>query len=142
MKPRVKTYIFFILFFFLALGFSYAQFLFPFPDKGEVYLKVYLNKNSDIIEISKIVSVDSKTLPQSTIVYAYANKIEYYNLLRSGFSFEILNHPSDLKENVKMFERTNKDIFTWDAYPVYNSYLDMMISFQTDFSHLCKIYKM
>ncbi|OFY29630.1 MAG: hypothetical protein A2275_15845 [Bacteroidetes bacterium RIFOXYA12_FULL_35_11] len=141
LKLLLISVILFVLLFFSALNSAFAQPLFPFPGKGEIYIKIYIKDNTDLIHLSKIVSIDSKTKPESTNVYAYANKTDFINLLKSGYSFEILKHPADLSNEAKMFSGFFKEIYTWDAYPAYSSYVDLMYSFQNNYSHLCKIHK-
>lgn len=103
--------------------------------KGEVYFKCIIPDRTAIDQLTRIVSVDNV---KGTDVYAYANTKEFNNFLLLNLSYEILPHPGDLI-TPKMFNYEKGKANTWDAYPTYTSYVQIMQQFAATYPQLCQI---
>lgn len=109
-----------------------------FGDKGEVYFKFTIYSPEEIHNLTKIVSIDHKTVGKH--VFAYANKKEFEQFLKLNIQYELLPHPGSLT-NPKMKDEV--DISTlneWDFYPTYEGYVSMMYQFEQAFPELCDVF--
>jgi len=101
-----------------------------FPDKGEVYFSFQYDTKHQLNTLSKIVSIDHKT--NSEIAYAYANKKEFSEFLNLNIDYKII------KEEPKNFSNISKS--SWNYYPTYQEYIDMMQAFSDSFPTICKLH--
>ena len=83
-------------------------------------------------KITRIISVDSF---QNGKVEANAIDKELRKLEELGFSYSIL--PA-VTHNVKMSDNL-RDLREWDSYPSYESYVEIMYQFATDFPEICSV---
>ncbi|MBI5217448.1 MAG: T9SS type A sorting domain-containing protein [Bacteroidia bacterium] len=138
MKSIIQIFI--ILLFFPI--FSFAQKILPvddyFKNKGEIYFKIYVSSKKEINDLSNIISIDEKTRPGFFVVYAYANEREFKIFSELNYEYEILPHPGDLLKEPKILT-DSKGINSWDSYPAYQTYIDMMNQYQTDYPNQCEI---
>ena len=101
-----------------------------FSEKGEIYFSFeYINK-SQLNQISDVVSIDHKT--NSELAYAYANKKEFSEFLKLDIDYKII------KKKPKNFSTINKS--SWNYYPTYQEYVDMMTAFADSFPNICKLH--
>jgi len=108
-------------------------------ERGEVYLKFFVLTKSSINYLTNLISIDNiKPLPLGYEVYAYANERELNNLSKYNLAFEILRHPADVEEIYKTAD-SPEELLGWDTYPTYNTYVDIMNQFQSQYPNLCKI---
>jgi len=105
-----------------------------FDQKGEVYFKFKLDSKMILNELSTVISIDDV---RDDFVYAYANEKEFNSFLKHGIAYSILKHPGDV-DNVSM-SSSIEEIKSWNTYPTYDAYVQMMYQFQTQYPDLCKI---
>jgi hypothetical protein len=108
-------------------------------EKSEVYLS--LDSSQFNADLNLALSLDYF---QNGLIYAYANK-EAVNMLNSlGVNYKIERSPGDIDfdPNMKSWEEilAHKGEKSWDYYPTYSAYVNMMYQFQTDHPNLVKIY--
>lgn len=106
-----------------------------FPDgRPETYFRFILPPGADLKEISRIISIDCR---KADTVYAYANPAEFERFWQLNIPFERLTAPSLLRKPV--MKSTTKGLLAWDAYPTYDSYVQMMNNFASSYPGLCKL---
>ena len=103
-----------------------------FNQRGEINFYFKYNNKNQLNDISKIVSIDHKT--NSETAYAYANKKEFIKFLNLGIDYDIIEH------NSIKFISNNKS--SWNYYPSYNEYVDLMTQFADSFPSICKIHNL
>jgi hypothetical protein len=86
--------------------------------------------------ITQKVSIDNI---KGDTIYAYANQKELDALIKLGYKFEKLPHPSTLAAKSLTMATTVAEMANWDKYPTYEVYRAMMKKFETDYSNLCKL---
>lgn len=128
-------YYFLITFLFLASirGFS-ADETEIFAERPEIYFRFPIQSRAEIGTITRIVAIDNVI---GDTVYAYANRSEFDRFKALQKSYEILTSPG-LMRKIKMSDRSIKS-FTWDSYPTYPAYRDMMYRFAADYPGICRI---
>ena len=104
-----------------------------FVANREVYFR--FTAPPDIINnLSSLISIANV---RGDSVYAYANEKEYLSFLNYGIPCAILQPPGLLNE-IKMKDDP-ASINSWDSYPTYNAYVQLMTQFQTSHPGICKI---
>ncbi|MCP4178423.1 MAG: T9SS type A sorting domain-containing protein [bacterium] len=110
----------------LNLFTSYGQnhrFMFEVKDKE------ILNELSGIISIDKVIN---------NKVWAYANEKEFDDFQK--YNIDIKNLPlNDSKGKALTMAQSLLDIQTWDKYPTFELYQEMLYKYAEDFPNLCKI---
>ncbi len=107
--------------------------------KSEVYVSFDVDDLSN--NLNYHLSVD---LIENNIVYAYANNWSFAELLKENIPFNIEKHPGDVDFDVNMKsweeiqDKGSKN--TWDYYPTYDAYVNMMYQFAEDFPEMCEIH--
>lgn len=109
-----------------------------FKDRGEVYFTFSIHTDTDIEALSRMLSIDG--ISDGLQVYAYANKKEFSEFLLQGFDYKILQHPGTLIQPRMLDEVDIKAIDSWDFYPTYDAYVDMMYQFEADFPDICDVF--
>ncbi len=108
--------------------------------KGEVYYFFSKPEREVFSEIINIVSVDNIAGEK---VYAYANTAEFQQFLEYNISYTVLEHPGDVDFDLNMMtweELSQRDLTeSWDFYPTYEAYVDLMYHFEAEFPELVKI---
>lgn len=104
-------------------------------ERGEVYFKFVKPLNVKADALSGIISVDN--IDYEGNVYAFANAKEFEKFEALNIDYTLLYNSSELAE-VSMYDGS-KDAYDWDAYPTYETYVEMMYQFQTDFPDLCTV---
>lgn len=109
--------------------------------KGEVYFSFDRPGLKSLPEILKTISLD-KTGPD--LFFAYANADQFEQFLAWNIPFRVLEHPGDANVDLNMKtwpELKQKDLISsWDFYPTYEAYVDLMTSFENEYPALCRIY--
>ncbi len=105
-----------------------------FKERGEAVIKIHVQNLADIQRLGKIVSIDKVN---GFDVTAYVNKKEFARFLQTGLDYEIV--PRQTPKRVKMSFDV-KDAKTWDSYPSYDTYVQLMYDFENTYPSLCKIY--
>ena len=103
--------------------------------RNEYYFTFNLNGNDDLNTIAHTISVDRV---DGTLVTAYANNKEFANFQKLGYEVTLQTPPS-LREEVAMWDGSNRAEYEWDSYPTYQAYEDMMFQFATDHPDKCEI---
>ncbi len=105
-----------------------------FDENLEVYFQFKIQSQKELNNVSRILSIDKV---EGNTIYAYANENEYKNFLKLDYPLTILPHPGDVL-NVKM-SSTIAELQDWDSYPTYDTYVDIMNQFGTDYPDICKV---
>lgn len=73
-------------------------------------------------------------------VYAYANKKEFAKFKDFGLNFEILPNPSLAKdEKALTMATTLEQMESWDRYPTWEVYVEMLEKFASDYPSICRL---
>jgi hypothetical protein len=108
-----------------------------FVEKGEVYFSFEINDSRELNEISSIVSIDhGSTIGQ---VHAYANKKEFIEFLKKDIPFNIETSPGELFKDLNMKSELDTKSDTWDYYPTYELYVEMMYGFEEQYPNICSV---
>ena len=126
----------FLLLFFTALQLLFAQPLDEnyFRENIEVYFKFKVETNTDLQEITNIISIDNV---EGNTVYAYANEEEYKNFLQLKIKHEVLLRPGTLI--IPEMSDYTEAIMNWDTYPTYDAYITMMNNFTANYPGICTL---
>ena len=104
-------------------------------ERNEYYFTFNLNGNDDLNAIAHAISVDRI---DGNVVTAYANNSDFANFQKLGYEVTLQTPPS-LREEVAMWDGSNRAEYDWDSYPTYSAYEDMMFQFATDHPDKCEI---
>ena len=104
-------------------------------ERNEYYFSFVLNGNDDLQQIAHTISVDRV---DGNTVTAYANNNEFSNFKKLGYDINLMTPPS-MREEVAMWDGSNRAQYDWDAYPTYSAYESMMFQFATDHPDKCEI---
>lgn len=103
-----------------------------FIERGEIYFSFEYENKQQLNIISDIISIDHKT--NGELAFAYANKKEFLDFLELAIDYTIIPHkPLD-------FKCKNKN--SWNYYPTYQEYVDMMYAFSDSFPEICKTHSL
>lgn len=104
--------------------------------RGEVYLRIDM-QGANRKELAGHVSLDHKI--EGQFQYAYANRKQFLYLVENQIPYTVSIPPSMQKE-VRMASKKS-DLATWDAYPTYEQYLELMNDWATNHPDLCKLHE-
>ncbi|MBI9066995.1 MAG: carboxypeptidase regulatory-like domain-containing protein [Salinivirgaceae bacterium] len=93
-----------------------------------------INSKSQLNEITQIISIDNVKDKQ---VIAYANKKEFAAFKVLNIPYSIITETKDSKA-IDM-ATTIEEISSWDKYPTYELYVQLMESWATNYPELCKL---
>jgi hypothetical protein len=100
----------------------------------EFYFRFRISDPKEINMITKAVSIDNFI---DGMVYAYASESELNVFSLNGYSIEMLPHPGTLYQPIMTDDRSIGR--SWQYYPTYDAFVDIMYQFQTEFPDLCTI---
>ncbi len=103
--------------------------------RGELIARIYLDDYTKISELSKKVSIDN--IDEQGNIIAFMSKKGYDYLASTGMKYDLLYADSELY-TYNMYSG-GRDDYNFDAYPTYESYVEIMNQFQADYPDLCKI---
>jgi hypothetical protein len=103
-------------------------------DRGEIYFCFVLQKSFSIEYLSDLLSIDR--LSNDTI-FAYSNEEQFDRFLKLQIPFKLLIPPSLLFKSRSRLKTTSA--WTWDTYPAYREYVEIMQKYAQDFSDLCQL---
>ncbi len=103
--------------------------------RNEYYFTFELNGNDDLHAIAHAISVDRV---DGNVVTAYANREDFARFQKLGYQVTLQTPPS-LREEVAMWDGSNRAQYDWDSYPTYNAYENMMFQFAADHPDKCEI---
>src|ERR1035437_1400096 len=104
-----------------------------FEVNREIYFR-FLASRDVINNLSPVISIANV---RGDSVYAFANEKEYLGFLKYGIPCTILP-PSGLVNELSMGNNRAK-ISSWDTYPTYNAYVQLMTQYQAAHPDICKI---
>jgi len=107
-------------------------------DRNEVYFSFVEKEAAVLDELSRIISIDN--VNDDFQVFAYANKSGFSGFLEKGIQYEILQHPGTLIRPRMLDKVDVKAIQSWDFYPTYDAYVDMMYQFEANFPDICEVF--
>ncbi|HPW26768.1 MAG TPA: M14 family zinc carboxypeptidase, partial [Tenuifilaceae bacterium] len=87
-------------------------------------------------KITRIISIDRV---KADTVWAYANDEEFARFSDLGYKVELLTPPSLLPGKVINMATTIGQMASWDRYPTYPVYRELMKKFEQDYPQLCKL---
>ncbi|MBW6498678.1 MAG: carboxypeptidase regulatory-like domain-containing protein [Bacteroidales bacterium] len=109
--------------------------------KGEVYFSFDIPEGEKLVEVFKMISIDNLS---GNTVYAYANAREFEQFLALNLPYQVLEHPGDVNVDayMKTWEELQTKDFTdtWDFYPTYEAYVNLMSSFEEEYPELCEVF--
>lgn len=112
-----------------------AKDYFNFEERGEAYFSFKLPSREIVQELATIMTINEVDTEKNEVT-AYANKREFETFLKYGLKPTILTPPS-MERGVEMFDYRSGEKYEWDKYPTYDSYVNMMAEFQTNYPTLC-----
>lgn len=100
---------------------------------GEAKILVKID-DKDIDKLSRFTSIDSKINNEYLV---YVNHKEFHNFLTLGFDYRLF----ESKENEKALQVATsvEQMQSWNYYPSYQVYLDLMHSFAEEFPEICSL---
>ncbi|MFP4063989.1 MAG: M14 family zinc carboxypeptidase [Bacteroidales bacterium] len=111
-----------------------------FGHRGEIYFSFPLPEPDLLKEIGHRLSVDRL---EKDSVYAYADRRGFEVFLSTGIPFQVLTPPGKVEFDLNMKGAEalrGKDLSeTWDFYPTYEAYIDLMYRFEEEFPDLVRI---
>ena len=109
-----------------------------FRDHNELYFETYVTDKSEIAVLTKIVSIDNV---KGNIVTAFATKKQFARFLELGYPYTILAHPQPFqkKELNVQGNQLKSPLTTWNFYPTYDEYINLMNGFVTSYPALCRL---
>lgn len=106
-----------------------------FQEEKIIYFSTETDQPKLADKLNRIVSVDHY---DGKNVYAYANEYEFGNFLKQGLPWKKLPDPEKTDGSIRMLDKVNlREVESWDFYPTYDAYLDIMNQFATDYPDLC-----
>ena len=102
---------------------------------GEYYFSLDVKQPAEVQSLNQLCSVDEF---DGHTAICYANPTQYENLLKQGYTPYLMTPPS-MREEVAMWDGSNRAAYDWDSYPTYSAYEEMMFGFQTNHPDLCEI---
>jgi len=104
--------------------------------RKEFYFSFRLRPGDDLELITKQISIDDL---RNDTVFAYANTDQLIKFTKLGYSIALCKQPVDsvnlvMNDRVVLGPKT-----TWDFYPTYTAYEDLMNQFQANYPNLCQI---
>ena len=120
----------------LTLGLNAQDVKDVFKGWKEVYFSFHSTNEVPLNKVSRIVSIDNVKDGQ---VFAYANEKEFVKFLSLGIDYEMLPHPSESITPEMRSQVNIKEINSWDFYPTYDGYVDLMHQFVTDHPGMCEL---
>lgn len=108
--------------------------------KSEVYFSFEITGREEIHRFTKMVSIDNVI---GNKVYAFANKKQFRNFLKTKRAFELLKNPVESPAEPEFRKEAmmrTTSVNAWNYYPTYSGYDSLMTSFQTNYPALCKVF--
>lgn len=103
-------------------------------------VNVEIDNRAEQDRVGKIVDLDERT--RGFDLYGWADSEDLKELRRQGFSFELVSEHRDVQA-LTMCTDPNGPPFeppaTWDCYPTYSQYVDLMNYYATTYPNLCSL---
>ncbi len=123
----MKQTLYIITLFLLFSGFGFAQ------DYTEYYFKFEIKDKSELNTITQIISIDNV---KGLEIFAYANQQELDEFQKMDYKIEFLQ--KQIPKSLTM-ATTVAEMSSWDRYPTYEVYRQMMKDFETNYPGICKL---
>jgi hypothetical protein len=111
----------------IIFGNTFAQ------DYTEYYFKFEIKDKSKLDTITRIISIDNV---KGLEVYAFATQKEFDEFNKLGYKIEFLN--KDIPKSLTM-ANTVAEMASWDRYPTYEVYRQMMKNFEVNYPSICEL---
>lgn len=108
-----------------------------FADTKEIYFSFQADDPVSLERVGRIISIDKLTSDRQ--VFAYANKKTFTQFLDENIDYQLLKHPGTLIKPRMLDNIDIKAIQSWDFYPTYDAYVDMMYQYEADFPEICEV---
>ncbi len=109
-------------------------------NRGEVYFSFSLSENNiskqELNSLARLIYIDKIT---DNKVIAYANDKGFNEIVKNKIKFELLTPPSMLHESILNNSTKPRSVVSFDYYPSWSEYNDMMNQFVVDFPNLCEL---
>ncbi len=102
-------------------------------NRGEIYFS-FLNPSYSISWLSNQLSVERI---KNDTVFAYSNAEQFERFLQLGIDYTILTPPSLTLKQSQTLKTTQEE--SWQSYPTYNEYVEMMEHFVRDYPDICNL---
>jgi hypothetical protein len=105
-----------------------------FAQDDEHYIRLIINEKTSLHQLTKLISIDDVV---ADTVYAYCNAHQWNTLQKMNFTIEELPHPSSLYRHI--MADSPDEMKTWDKYPTYAAYLQMMKQYSINYPDICML---
>ncbi|MDA3813684.1 MAG: M14 family zinc carboxypeptidase [Candidatus Cloacimonetes bacterium] len=105
-----------------------------FAKSNEIYFKFQVNSKEEVNKISRLISIDNVV---GNTVYAYANRKELSEFDKLDYNYTLIQQPDRSGESV--MADTVEKMRSWDSYPTYETYIDLMYQFAVDHPDICTV---
>lgn len=120
----------------LLLAVFSIVYVFGFGQKPVEYIiEMGFENRTEIEKITKLVSISNV---QDATIVAYASPFQLLRLDKLGYDYKILPKPDHTGKVINM-ATTVEQMASWDRYPTYGVYLEMMQNFATDYPNICRL---
>jgi hypothetical protein len=133
---KFKT-LFFIISLLLTCQLLSGQKQNPVPgNQDEVYFSFQIQSKGEIKEISKVISVANV---KNNTVWAFANMSQFLRFSKMGYNITLLPDPANVSGAIMKDHITLSPMTTWDYYPTYGAYENLMSQFQSQYPSICEV---
>lgn len=101
----------------------------------ELYFRFPIKERKEISQVTRLVSIENV---RNDTVYAIGTEAQLHSLEALGYQAEMLPHPSSLAKP-KMAD-SRAAMADWNVYPTYDTYVQMMYDFETNYPSICRTY--
>ena len=120
---------YYLSFLFIVLFYSIKA-----QDFNEYYFTFDIKDKAELKEITRIISIDKVT---NHTVHAYATDKSLEKFKQLGYEYLLLEHPG---KGAKEEPATSiAEMQSWDKYPTYDLYVEMMNYYETTYPDICKV---
>ncbi len=102
---------------------------------NESYIRLEILDRSELATLTSAVSIADV---QGNDVWAFATDSMLNRLQNLGYSWTVLEYPGR-KESIRMAATTEEVKKTWQNYPTYGQYVELMQSFAAAHSNICRL---
>ncbi len=102
--------------------------------RGELYFK-FRAEPETLAKLSRIISIDNY---RDGYCYAYSNSREFEEFSKFGIPCEPVYEYYLAKRDVVMAESLD-DMFSWNCYPTYDIYEEMMLHYAQTYPEICRL---
>lgn len=131
---KIITFIFALtLFVFIGNAQDYNKVREILSARGEAKILVKANENT-LENLSLFTSIDRKIENEYLV---YVNEKQFNNFLTLGLNYRLYNE--EKSEKLIKVANSIEEMLSWDCYPSYQVYVDLMQNLAQDFPNICKL---